>query len=87
MSAAVPLSLLTVPPPVDQSAVDMPDVPVAAVPVSAVWCLAVAPIACDRHLRARWWLDDAMVARRWQMAGRKRASYTNPPQTTDCWPW
>lgn len=28
----------------------------------------------------------AMVARRWQMAGRRRASYTKPPQTTDCWP-
>lgn len=57
------LCSLPVPRPVDQSAVDMPDVPVAAVPVSAVWCLAVAPLACDRHLRARWWLDDG----RWQV--------------------
>lgn len=45
--------------------VDMPDVPVAAVPVSAARCLAVAPLACGRHLRARWWLDDG----RWQVVG------------------
>lgn len=74
VSAAVPLSLLTVPSPSGLPAVDMPDVPVAAVPVSAVWCLALAPLACGRHLRARWWLDDGSRA-------GKRASYTNPPQS------
>jgi len=46
ISAALPLSLLTVPGLLD---VGMPDVPVAAVPVSAVWCLSVpiAPLACE----------------------------------------